>query len=67
MLLANRAILLHVAAGLAHEPDRSSIDRLRLAGAHEDGIGGGHEPITVALLHAVMRGREDLAGVFVRN
>jgi hypothetical protein len=50
VLLANRAILGHVASGLAHEPDGSAVDGLGFAGANEDGIGRGHEPITVALL-----------------
>ncbi len=42
MLLANGAVLRHVASGLAHEPDGSTVDRLRFAGANEDGIGSRH-------------------------
>jgi hypothetical protein len=49
-LLANRAILGHVASGLAHEPDRSAVDGLGLTGANEKRIGRGHEPINVAFL-----------------
>jgi len=48
MLLADGAVLGHVASGLAHEPDGSAVDRLGLAGTNEDGIRGGHEPFTVA-------------------
>ena len=55
MLLANGAVLGHVASGLAHEPDGSSIDGLGLAGANEDGIGRGHEPITLAFLRGEAR------------
>jgi hypothetical protein len=43
MLLANGAVLGHVASCLAHEPDGSVIDGLRLAGADEVGIGSRHE------------------------
>jgi hypothetical protein len=43
MLLANGAVLGHVASGLAHEPDGSSIDGLGFAGANEDGIRRGHD------------------------
>ncbi len=43
MLLANGAVLGHVASGLTHEPDRSSLGGLGLAGANEDGIGRGHD------------------------
>ena len=50
MLLANGAVLGHVASGLAHEPDRSALDGLGSAGANEDGIRCGHEPINVAFL-----------------
>ena len=49
VLLANRAVLRHVAPGLAHEPDGSAVDSLRFAGANEEGVGCGHEPITLAL------------------
>ena len=45
MLLANGAVLGHVASGLAHEPDGSAIDGLRLAGANELGVGCGHDSI----------------------
>jgi len=48
MLLANGSILGHVASGLSHEPDGSAVDGLGSAGANEDGIGRGHERITVA-------------------
>ena len=50
MLLANGAVLGHVASSLAHEPDGSSLDGLGFAGANEDGIGRRHEPITLAFL-----------------
>jgi len=50
MLLADGAILGHVASSLAHEPHGSAIDRLGFAGANEDGIGSGHEAINVAFL-----------------
>jgi hypothetical protein len=50
MLLANRAILGHVASCLPHEPDRGTVNRLTLAGAHEVGIRGGHEWMNVAFL-----------------
>jgi len=43
MLLANGAVLGHVASGLAHEPDWRSLDGLGLRGANEDGIGRRHE------------------------
>jgi len=43
MLLANGAILGHVASGLAHEPDGREVDGLRFTGANEAGIGGGHD------------------------
>ncbi len=33
IVLAHVAVLLHVAAGLAHEPDRSGVNRKPLAGA----------------------------------
>jgi len=48
MLFANGAVFGHVASGLAHEPDWGAVDGLGPAGANEDGIGGGHERITVA-------------------
>jgi len=48
VLLANGTVFGHVASGLAHEPDGSALDGLGFAGANEDGIGRGHEPITVA-------------------
>src|SRR5713226_6386117 len=50
MLLANGAVLGHVASSLAHEPDWSAVDGLGFAGANEDGIGRGHEPTTLAFL-----------------
>ena len=50
MLLAHGPVLSHVASGLAHEPYRRAVDRLRLAGAHKDGIRGGHELLNVAFL-----------------
>src|SRR6266478_6772664 len=50
MLLANGAVLGHVASSLAHEPDGSSLDGLGFAGANEDGSGRGHEPTTLAFL-----------------
>ena len=40
VLLADRAILGHVASGLAHEPDGCAVDGLRLASANEAGIRG---------------------------
>ncbi len=46
MVLADVAILLHVAACLAHEPDRSGFDRKPLAGAHKEGIGSGHKQLS---------------------
>jgi hypothetical protein len=36
MLLANGAVLGHVTSGLAHEPDWSALDGLRLAGADKE-------------------------------
>ena len=39
--LAQRAVLAHVAAGLAHEPDRRGVDRLQAAGSEESGTGVG--------------------------
>src|SRR5260370_38600531 len=50
MLLANGAVLGHVASSLAHEPDGSALDGLGFAGANEDGIGRRHEPTTLAFL-----------------
>jgi hypothetical protein len=61
MLLANGAVLGHVASGLAHEPDGSAVARLGFAGANEDGIRGGHEPTTVALLR-----EDERPGLLVR-
>jgi hypothetical protein len=55
VLLANGAVLGHVASGLAHEPDGSAFYGLGLAGANEDRIGGGHERITVAFLEMEQR------------
>ena len=58
MLLADGAVLGHVASCLAHEPDRSAVDGLGLAGANEERIGRGHESFTVAFLRrSVPRGR----------
>ena len=37
--LAQRAVLAHVAAGLAHEPDRRGVDGLEPAGFQESGSG----------------------------
>ena len=51
VLFADRAVLGHVATGLAHEPDGCAIDRLRLAGANEVGIRGRHEFLNVAVFH----------------
>ena len=48
MLLADRAILRHVASGLTHEPDGRVVDRLGLAGANEAGIWGRHERMNLA-------------------
>ena len=48
MLLADGAVLGHVASGLAHEPDRRAVDGLGFAGADEAGIGGRHEFLNVA-------------------
>ena len=50
ILLADGAVLGHVASSLPHEPDGSAIDGLGFAGANEEGIRRGHEPITVAFL-----------------
>src|SRR5580700_11189843 len=58
MLLANGAILGHVASSLAHEPDGSALDGLGFTGANEDGIGRRHEPITVAFLWSRVRTAE---------
>lgn len=55
VLLADRAIFGHVASGLAHEPNRRALDRLRFAGANEDGIGRGHELMNVAFLRGNVR------------
>jgi len=38
--------LLHVAARLAHEPDRSSLDWKPPAGTYEERIGGGHKQLS---------------------
>ena len=48
MLLANRAIFRHVAAGLTHKPDRRTLDRLGLASTHEERLRGGHKPSNLA-------------------
>src|SRR5216684_8847960 len=76
MLLANGAVLGHVASSLAHEPDWSAVDGLGFAGANEDGIGRGHEPTTLAFLAerglcrgaAIVRNEDQLptSPVFVR-
>jgi hypothetical protein len=54
MVLANCAVLRHVAPGLAHEPHGSSVDGLGFTGANKDGIGRRHEPITVAFCRSTM-------------
>ena len=48
ILLADGAVLGHVASGLAHEPDGGPFDRLGLGGANEERIGGRHEPSNLA-------------------
>ena len=59
MLLANGAVLGHVASCLAHEPDGSAVDGLGLAGANEEGIGRRHELVTVAFLRGLgLKGRK---------
>ena len=55
ILLADGAILGHVASGLAHEPDGRAVDGLSLAGANEEGIRGGHEPLNVAFFTVARR------------
>ena len=57
VLGADIPILLHIAAGLTHEPDGSTLDRLRFAGANKDGVGRGHERTTVAFLDEPRQGR----------
>ena len=46
MVLADVAVFLHVAAGLAHEPDRSGFHRKPLAGAYKQGVGSGHKQLS---------------------
>ena len=58
MLLADRAVLRHVASSLAHEPDGSAVDGLRFAGADEAGIGGRHELLNLASFPVMRRARE---------
>ena len=65
MLLANGAVLGHVASGLPHKPDGSALDRLRLTGANEERIGRRHESITVAF-SGELRGTEQ-ASALVRG
>src|SRR5580692_4651999 len=62
MVLANIAILLHVATGLAQKPDRSAIDGLAQAGADEaisgeDRIFGDIRVALHSLLILICRGR----------
>ena len=40
ILLADGAVLGHVASGLAHEPDRSAFGGLSLGGADKERVGG---------------------------
>ena len=46
MMLADVAVFLHVAASLAHEPNRSGLDRKPLAGADKQGVGCGHKQLS---------------------
>ena len=62
MLLADGAVLGHVASGLAHEPDRRAVDGLRLAGANEAGIRGRHEFMNVAFFQGWRCDREGNKG-----
>ena len=48
VLLADCAVLRHVASGLAHEPDGGAVDGLGLAGANKVGIWGRHEVMNLA-------------------
>src|SRR5258708_935222 len=64
MLLANGAVLGHVAPSLAHEPDGSSLDGQGVAGENEDGNGRRHEQTTLALFTERELGR---GGATVRN
>ena len=65
MLLANGAVLGHVASGLAHEPDGSALDGLRLAGANEDGIGRRHDPMRWTDYFSIFAGSRVRRGVVV--
>src|SRR5262249_46313961 len=42
MIFADRAILGHIAAGLAHQPDRSGVHGFTTAGADKTGVGSRH-------------------------
>ena len=46
IMFADVAVLLHVAAGLAHEPNRSGLDRKALAGTYKQGVRGGHKQLS---------------------
>jgi len=48
MVLADGAVLGHVASGLAHEPDGGSFGGFGLRGANKQGFGSGHEPSNLA-------------------
>ena len=48
ILLADGAVLRHVASRLAHEPDRSPFGGLGLGGANKERIRGRHEPSNLA-------------------
>jgi hypothetical protein len=63
MLLANGAILGHVASGLAHEPDGSSLDGLGLASANEERIGRRHDSIRSTDYFSIFVGRRVRRGV----
>src|SRR6266852_5355392 len=43
ILLANGAVLRHIASSLAHEPDWGPFGRLGLGGANKKRVWGGHE------------------------
>ncbi len=50
ILLADGAVLRHIASSLAHEPDRRALRGLSLGGANKQRVGGRHEPSNLASL-----------------
>jgi hypothetical protein len=45
-MLADVAVLLHVAASLTHEPDWGGLNWKPPAGAYEEGLGRGHKQLS---------------------